>query len=336
METGHKSARILGRAIATGALLLCAFPHTARCQITPEQVAELRNVIGDRIEALTILGGDFGLAGGTFRSTGKFQFAQNTSASLSVSKLGGAGDIGDPQPVFGLNVGWQPSLQGNMGATHASTTVQSGQLAGDVSKLDAKGIEFGGGARFWLTDRFSVAPSIMGLYGRSTESYTANSAFMRANLPAAEQLGLVNWSVDTVTVVTGAGFQYILNWNRTLITLTSTPTFFDTESVKSSNANVYVKGTSGILANEVDVDIPLGIEFLHHELRTGGYFLRSDLYGGLKTGLNEDYIYEAHGRIVLDFLNQLWKVKYLGIGASYLWGPNITGWTAGIDAVFRF
>jgi hypothetical protein len=317
-------------------MVLCAFPRPARCQITPDQITQLRNVIGDRIEALTILGGDFGLAGGTFRSTGKFNFGQNTSASLSVSKLGGAGDIGDPHPFFGLNVGWQPSVQGNLGGTHSSATIQTGQLAGDVSTLDAKGIEFGGGVRLWFTDSFSVAPSVMALYGHTYESYTANSAFMKANLPQAEQLGLVNWNVDTLTIVTSVGFQYIFRWNRTIITLSSTPTSFNTESLKSSNPNVYVKGTSGTFANMVDVDIPLGWQLFHHEMRTGGYIRRSDLYGGLKTGLNEDYIYEAHGRVVFDFLNQLWKVQWLGLGASYLWGPNITGWTAGVDAVFRF
>jgi len=40
--------------------------------------------------------------------------------------------------------------------------------------------------------------------------------------------------------------------------------------------------------------------------------------------------------VVLDFLNQLWKGQWIGIGASYLWGPNITGWSAGLDVVFRF
>jgi len=336
MQSGHNWARILSTALVAGGLLLSVFPRVAHCQITPQQVTELREAIGDRIEALTILGGDFGLAGGTFRSTGKFSFGESTNTSLSVSKLGGAGDIGDIQPFFGLNVGWQPSVQGNMGGTHASVTIPTGQLAGDVSTLDAKGIEFGGGVRLWFTDSFSVAPSIMGLYGHAYESYTANSAFMKANLPQAEQAGLVNWNVDTLTIVTSVGFQYIFRWNRTIITLSSIPTYFDTESLRSSNPNVYVKGTSTTFANMVDVDMPLRWQLFHHELRTGGYIRRSDLYGGLKSGLNENYIYEAHGRVVLDFLNQLWKVQWLGIGASYLWGQNITGWTAGVDAVFRF
>ena len=48
------------------------------------------------------------------------------------------------------------------------------------------------------------------------------------------------------------------------------------------------------------------------------------------------HLNEIHGRIVLDFLNQLWKVQWLGLGASYIWGTNITGWTVGADVAFRF
>ena len=45
---------------------------------------------------------------------------------------------------------------------------------------------------------------------------------------------------------------------------------------------------------------------------------------------------ELHGRLVMDFLNQFWKVQWIGVGASYLWGPNITGWAVGADVAFRF
>ena len=86
----------------------------------------------------------------------------------------------------------------------------------------------------------------------------------------------------------------------------------------------------------LDVDIPLGRQLLGHELRTGGYFSRTDLYGDLKNGVNTGYVYELHGRLVLDFLGQLWKVKWIGVGASYLWGSNFDGWGVGADIQFKF
>jgi hypothetical protein len=97
-----------------------------------------------------------------------------------------------------------------------------------------------------------------------------------------------------------------------------------------------VGGDSGFVINKIDLDIPLGLEIYGHEVRSGGYLSRTDLFGDLKTGLDVQHLNELHGRLVMDFLNQLWKVQWLGFGASYIWGTNITGWTVGADVAFRF
>jgi hypothetical protein len=78
------------------------------------------------------------------------------------------------------------------------------------------------------------------------------------------------------------------------------------------------------------------VQLYGHELRTGGYFERTELYGDVKEGLIVDHINEVHGRLVLDYLNQFWKVQWIGIGGSYVWGTNIRGWTFGADVAFRF
>ena len=318
------------------AMLVALLPAAAPCQITPAQASQLRDAIGQRIEALTILGGDYGIAAANFRSTGKFSFGESTDATVAVTKLGGAGDIGDPQPLGSLPVGWQPRLQGNMGWLNGTQHLHSGLVEGDVTQIKTYGIEFGGGVRFWTNDRFSFAPTLMGLYGHSSETYTANSAFMRANLDAARQMGLVDWTVDTWTVITGVDFQYLINLDRTIITLSSTPVYYYTRTFESSNVNLNVHGDSSTWANMIDVDIPLRVELYGHELRSGGYYRWTGFYGDLRDGLHQSNLSELHGRVVLDFLNQLWKVQWVGIGASYLWGPNITGWSAGLDVVFRF
>lgn len=63
---------------------------------------------------------------------------------------------------------------------------------------------------------------------------------------------------------------------------------------------------------------------------------RTDLLGGLKSGLDVEHINEAHGRLVLDLLNQVWRFQWIGIGGSYLWGTNFKAWTLGADVAFRF
>lgn len=317
-------------------MLVSAIATRAQAQVSPAQETLLENAIGARVAALTILGGDFGLSDGSFHSDGGLRPGQRGDVETRVTKVGGDGDVGDPIPLSGENVGWQPRLQGNMGYLDSSNHLQSSVLAGDTSELTTSAIEFGGGARFWTTDRLSFAPTIMVLYGHTDDTYTAQSAFGRKNLRELQQLGLADWSIDTWTVRPALNVQYIVTFNRVIITFSSDPTGFYTHGFSRSNIHLRVGGDSGLVTNKIDLDIPLGAELYDHELRTGGYVSRTDLFGDLKTGLDVQHLNELHGRLVLDFLNQLWKLQWLGAGASYLWGPNIKGWTVGADVAFRF
>jgi hypothetical protein len=323
----------LNRAGASIGLILAGLlPLSARSQITPSLADQIRSAIGNRIEAMTILGGDYGLGGGTYRSTGNTLF----NTDISISKFGGSGDVGDPEPLGGLGIGWQPRLQGSMGYVDAKNDFNSGLLKSDRSESRTFGIQFGGGARFWLNGNLSLAPTLMGMYGHTTNEYTAHSAFMVANLPQARQIGLVDWNASTWTVRPALDLQYVYTWDRTIFTLSSDPTYFHTKSFGSSSPNVSVSGDSETWANKFDVDVPLGRQLYGHELRTGGYFSRTQLYGDIKDGLNTRYLNEVHGRLVLDFLSQLWKVQWIGIGGSYFQGSNFNGWSVGGDLAFRF
>jgi len=318
------------------ALLVLGLPLTARAQIAPDQANEIRNAIGNRVEALAILAGDYGITGGDFRTTGKFQGGETIDAEMVVTKLGGAGDFGMPRPIGNIGVGWQGRLQGNMGYIEATNYLHSPLLEGDSNTFKEYAVEFGGGARFWVSDGLSLAPTVLGIYGHTSSGYTANSPFMQANFVRAVDMGLVNWSLDTFTLRTALNIQYLITWDRTRIKLSSEPTYYHTESFNGSNANVSLTGDSQSIATTLDIDIPLGVELFGHELRSGGGFERTDFFGDLRTGLNVDHIDEIEGRVVLDFLNELWKVQWIGVSASYVWGTSFTGWTAGLDIVFRF
>ena len=322
------------------AMIACALlglgPGTGRTQITPQEASQLKAALGNRVEALTILGGDFGLSDGRYKSTlGEEPLAGRPNSELSVTKIGGSGDVGDPEPLGNSGIGWQPRIQGNMGWLQ-STNYLHGPLQSDVSKFRDFAIQFGGGARLWVNDALSFAPTIMGMYGHTNNEYGANSAFMRTNFNLAKQLGLIDWKVDTWTVRPSVDIQYVMRWERVLVTLSSDPTYFHTESFGNSHTGIKVTGDSGSLDNKIDVDIPLGIVVHGHELRAGGFLSRTELFGDLKTGLNAEHINELHTRLVMDYLNQFWKVQWLGIGTSYLWGPNFHGWSVGADVAFRF
>ena len=326
------SARTLGLAALP---LLSAFAATAQAQILPAQVAATRNVIGARVEAMTILGGDFGLSDGKFHSTGALG-GMPSDVDTSVTKVGGDGDVGDPMPLGDLDIGWQPRLQGNMGYLESSDHLQTPSLRGDTSELRTSAIEFGGGARFWTSQSFSFAPTVMVLYGHTDDTYYAYSQFGRQNLVYLQQLGLADWSVDTWSLRPAVNLQYIVALDRALITFSSDPTGFFTHGFDRSNVHEKIGGDAGLVTNKIDIDIPLDVELYGHELRSGGYLSRTDLFGDLQEGLGVEHMNEVHVRLVMDFLNQLWKLQWLGVGASYLWGTNINGWTVGADAAFRF
>ena len=334
MKTQRLPASLILRARLALALgLMGLLPLSVQSQITPGDAAQFRSAVGNRIEAMTILGGDYGMAGAKYTSTAN---NANKDTDITMSKFGGAGEVGDPKPVGNLGIGWQPMLQGSMGQVSFKNHFTSGELQGDTSEYKTFAIEFGGGARFWFNEHFSLAPTVMGMYGHSENSYTARSQFAMDNIVEAEKLGLVRWNADTWTVRPSLDLQYQYTWKRTIITFNSDGTFFHTESFNSSNPNISVNGDSETWRNKLDIDIPLGKELFGHELRTGGYFSRTELYDGIKDGLKTDHMYEAHGRLVLDFLGELWKVKWLGLGGSYLWGSNFNGWSVGVDAAFRF
>ncbi len=324
---------------AIGLALLGVLPLRGICQITAQQQAALRDAIGARIEALQILGGDYGVSGGQFRSTGKFVPTSNADSDLHFSKLGGSGDFGSPSPLGGLDVGWQLHLQGNMGKFTATNRLHLPGLEGDLSSISGYALEFGGGARLWLNDRLSITPVVMGLYGQTSQKYTPSDVVTGANpaQPVPPDLtGLVNWKVDTLTGVGSVDVKYQLRWSRAILELSVNPTFFDTRTLHTSNQQITAKGNSGSLETKVELDVPLGLQLFDHELRTGGYVSHTDLFGGLRDGFGVASINELHGRLTLDFLQQLRNVKWLGFGASYLWGPGLKGFTAGADLSFQF
>jgi hypothetical protein len=305
-------------------------PDAARCQATPAQLSAITGAISSRVDAMTILGGDFALAGGSYRFDGR------SDTEMDVSKFGGAGDVGDPRKLGDLDIAWQPRLQGSMGFVDSTTAIRAGPLKGGTSRFRTFSIQFGGGARFWLTDHLSLAPTLTGMYGHTSNEYLPTQADRPAGLDWASQMGLIGWNENTWTVRSALNIQYVLTVDRTIVTLSLDPIYFHSVSFSSSNANVSVHGDSVALADTIDVDVPLGRQLYGHELRTGGYLARTDFFGDLKQGLDTQHLYEAHGRLVLDFLHQFWKVQWMGIGGSYLWGTHATGWTVGADVLFRF
>ena len=325
---------LIGGAIAL--ILYGELPRPGACQTNAEKLNALGTALGSRIEALTILGGDYGLSGGLFRSTGKLLPSSEQDADLALSKLGGSGEIGDVRPLGGWDVGWQPRLQGNLGRYDSTNTLHLPALEGDVSTITGSAVEFGGGARFWTTNHLSIAANVLGLYGQTSEHYTSRGGANATAEQAALDAGLINWKVTTWTGVAALDFQYETLWDRSIVKFSLDPSYYSTQTLHSSDSQISATGSSTTLAAKIDVDAPIGFVLFGHELRTGGYVSHTQLWGGLRDGIGVDYLDEIHARLSLDLFQQVWKVKWAGIGASYIWSPGMKGWTAGADVTLQF
>ena len=301
----------------------------AQPAVPPQAIEQFEHVIGNRVEAVTILGGDYGAAGGIYT------FRGGTLADVSITKLGGGGDIATGRPLGCSGWKWSPVLQGNLGRISAENEFATGYLKGNRMSYDVLAVQAGGGVRFRFGEHLGLAPSISGIYGHTENEFESRNA-VGDIVKAAAAGRFVDWELDTWSVVPAMEGTYEWFWGRAAFVFSSRYSFYHTESFDSSSAFVGVDGDSHTWQNKIDVDLPTGWKLFGREVHTGGFFARTELFGGAADGLNEDHVYTANGRLVLDFVGKIWALRWLGLGASWLWGDHFDGWTAGVDLRFRF
>lgn len=224
--------------------------------------------------------------------------------------------------------------EGNIGLASTENEAQEAPLTGNEVTYDSFAVELGGGARFYFTTNLSLALTVAGIYGNTENKFQANN-------PAGEAFKntfggtLVDWNVNTWSVVPGVAARYDWRIGRTRFELSSDFRYYHTESFGSSSTLISVRGNSQSWENKLDVDVPLGVKVFGRELRTGGFLARTELFGDLREGLDLDHVNYVNGRLVLDTSGKLWIVKWLGVGTTYYWAEDLTGWVVGLDARFQ-
>lgn len=312
------------------ALLPGFFPSFIFAQaVPPEAVAQFESVIGSRVEAVTILGGDYAAAGGIYA------FRGGHLADLSIAKLGGGGVVAEARPLGESGIKWAPVLQGNLGQTTAENEFLAGYLQGNRSRYDLVAVQAGGGAKFFLTDNFWVTPTFSGIYGHTKNEFLPQNPVGDAIKIAASGT-FVDWEVDTWSVVPSLELGYEYHWRRTILAFSTRYNFFHTENFDSSSPVVSVDGNSHTWENKLDVDVPLGWRLLGQELHTGGFLASTSIFGDAADGLREDQIYTVNGRLVVNLLDRVWSVRWIGLGCSYFFGENFSGWSAGLSISLQF
>jgi len=126
MNVTHKAnpepPRIVGvlRFAVLASLTFAPLFNHAQPTLPPDALQQFQEVVGNRIEAVNILGGDYAAMGGIYT------FRGGSIADLSISKIGGSGDVASAKPLGIGSLQWAPVLQGNLGMVTAENECKTG------------------------------------------------------------------------------------------------------------------------------------------------------------------------------------------------------------------
>ena len=294
---------------------------------TAAQLGQLQSFLGNRAEVGVILGASDAAGGGNYTVDGR---GGNDDFEFSLFKFGGGGEIGDPRPLGNSGLMWNPYVFGNFGYISGDNDIDVGPLAGSDFEESAIGIQLGGGMALHFTERLTITPFIGVLYGH----YDAE---LKAGTPSAQPVEDFlddEGSADTIGATPGVGLAYRLPIGETTLTLGAKYTFFGTTDIGGSD--IEIDGSSHILEQRIDADVPLNAHLWGCRLHTGGYFALTEALGDIGDTMGSDVWGTIHPRILLDTTGKLWKVTRIGLGASYIKGENFDGWDIGVDVSFKF
>jgi hypothetical protein len=287
---------------------------------------------GARVETLAIMGGEDGASGGAYSFN-------NNRLNMSINKAGGRGIIGDPKD-FDFNTGgihWLPLLGGSIGYSESDNKFTNiPALANNLERYISFSMGFEAGARVYFSRELSIGPMLGFIYSHAHSSFEAGST-LGQTLKEQYSKQLVDWNMDTMSVVPSLDIQYehifAENWR---MTLSSRFAWFHTWDIATSSKYLGLSGNSSYWENKADLDIRLPIKVFGHALHTGGFVSAGLIGGDFAESINTNSMYTFNGRLVVGDITGLWKLNWIGLGASYIKSSTFDGISWGIDARLIF
>ena len=324
----ERSSRILS---ALGLIGLVLGTHPAAAQPIPSAAdvrSQLDQVVGNRVEATVLLGGQQLPQGGLFG----WQFNE---ADARILKYPWSTELGAPRALGVGGLEWTPVLLGSIGAGHFANHFGDGPLAGNSSTYDTYSVGLGAGPRIWLLPGLSVLPSFSLLYAYTENDFDAGTDVGR-QVEQGVDGKLVNWHTHTLTLIPSLEVRYSQPVGFMTATLTSTYTYFATMPIARSTEAYSFTSDSQVWNNRLDLDVVTPWSVARWPLLVGGFFQRAELWGGLRESLKADHVYSVGSHVALDPGGRLWKVSRIGIAGSYFWTSSFSGWTLGLDWAVMF
>jgi hypothetical protein len=283
---------------------------------------QLDQVVGNRVEATAVLGGQVpqgGLFGWSFNDV-----------AAGVLKYPWGLELGAPRPLGTGGLTWTPVLLGSVGAAYFTNHFRNGPLDGNESTYTTYSLGAGGGPRIGLLPDLSVLPSLSLLYAYTENDFDAGTDRGRGVEQAVDGR-LVNWHAHTLTFIPSLELRYRPTFGPVTLALTSTYSYFATIPIARSTDAYSFTSDSQVWSNRVEVDVVTPWAIAGWPLVVGGFFNRGELFGGLRDSLKTDHFYATGTRVALDPKGRLWKLTRIGLAGSYFWSDSFSGWTLGID-----
>jgi hypothetical protein len=295
-------------------------------------LADVRNqldqVVGNRVEATVLLGGQQLPQGGLFG----WQF---NDVDARILKYPWSTELGGRRPLDVGGLEWTPVLLGSIGAGHFANHFADGPLAGNTSTYDTYSVGLGAGPRIWLLPELSVLLSFNLLYAYTENDFDAGTDPGRGAEQAVDG-HLVNWHTHTLTFIPSVELRYRQSFGPVTATLTSNLTYFATIPIARSTEAYSFTSDSQVWNNRVDLGVATPWSIARWPILVGGFFERAELWGGLRQSLKADHVYAVGGHAALDPGGRLWKVSEIGVAGSYFWSGSFSGWTLGLDWAVTF
>jgi hypothetical protein len=284
---------------------------------------QLDRVVGNRVEATAILGGQQVPQAGLFG----WQF---NDVDASILKYPWSTELGAPRPLGAGGLRWTPVLLGSIGTARFANHFREGPLEGNTSTYHTYSLGLGAGPRIGLLPDLSVLPSFSLLYAYTENDFDAGTDRGRGAQQAIDGR-LVDWHAHTLTFIPSIEVRYRPTFGRVTLGLSSTYTYFATVPVARSTEAYSFTSDSQVWNNRLEVDVVTPWAIAGWPVLAGGFFQRTELWGGLRESLKSDHVYSVGGHVALDPGGRLWKVTQIGLAGSYFWSGSFSGWTLGID-----
>jgi hypothetical protein len=299
---------------------------STQAQVTQADANKVSSFVGNRAEVGVVLGATDAASSGSYTVESDKKGQEDLDYSLM--KIGGGGEVGKPRPLGQGGIQWSPVLFGSLSLISGKNDITAGPLAKDKIEDSAFAGVIGGGMALHLSERWTLTPTVAGIYGHYEIDYTAHTALGK------DIKKYLDDSADSLGVAPGLGIAYKIPAGKTTIELSAHYTYYATEDISDSNLDI--GGSSHVFEQRFDIDIPLPYELWNCPLHTGGYLAATETAGDIKDTMESDMWGTIHGRLLLNTEGKLWKLSRAGIGASYIMADNFTGYDFGIEIGFKF